>query len=88
MHDNNFIDVSSELHNVSGGGGRGTAIANGIRRAYNAARPVLRETAGVVKDLGVIGGVAYGARRAWDSLTGGDQPQQGQPAQPQPQPRP
>jgi hypothetical protein len=81
MSSTQFVDVTSELENVSGGDGRGRAIANGLRRGYQVVRPILKETSDVVKELGVIGGVAYGAKRAWDSLTGGGQPQQ--PQQPQ-----
>jgi hypothetical protein len=79
-----FVDVTSELENVSGGNGRGRAIVDGVRRGYQVARPILKETAEVVKDVGVIGGVAYGAKRAWDSMTGGNNP----PQRPQPQPQP
>jgi hypothetical protein len=75
----NFVDITSELETVTGGAGRGEAIRNGIKRAYQAGRPILKETADVVKDLGVIGGVAYGAKRAWDYMRGNPQP--AQPAQ-------
>jgi hypothetical protein len=81
MSSTHFVDVTSELDNVTGGAGRGSAILNGIRRGYQVARPILKETADVVKDVGVIGGVAYGAKRAWDTLTGGNNP----PQRPQPQ---
>jgi hypothetical protein len=77
---NQFVDITEELEHVTGGAGRGSAIWNGIRRGYQVARPILKETADVVKDVGVIGGVAYGAKRAYDAMTGGNHP----PARPQP----
>jgi hypothetical protein len=82
MSSTQFVDVTSDLENVSGANGRGRAIANGLRRGYQVVRPILKETSDVVKELGVIGGVAYGAKRAWDSLTGRGTPQPAQPAQP------
>jgi hypothetical protein len=72
-----FVDVTSELHNVTGGGKLGT-LWKGAKAVYETARPILKETAEVVKDLGVIGGVGYGAKRVWDEVTGKP------PAQPQP----
>ena len=75
------IDITSELRHVHGGN-RAKAIWSGVKRAYQAGRPILKESADVAKDVGVIGGVAYGAKKAWDMMTGGDQ----QPA-PQPQPQ-
>lgn len=82
MSNSHFVDVTSELETVSGGNGRGRAIGTALKRGYQAVRPVLKETADVVKDLGVIGGVAYGAKRAWDYMTGNgqQQPQQQPPA--------
>ena len=76
----NFNDITSELHHVHGGN-RGRAIGNGIKRGYQAARPILKESADVAKDVGVIGGVAYGAKKAWDTVRGNEP---AQPAQPQP----
>jgi hypothetical protein len=72
-----FVDVTSELHTVTGGGKLGT-LWKGAKAVYETARPILKETAEVVKDLGVIGGVGYGAKRVWDEVTGRP------PAQPQP----
>lgn len=72
------IDNTTLAH-ITGGAGRGQAIWNGVKRAYQAGRPILKESAEVAKDVGVIGGVAYGAKKAWDSLRGNPQPQrQGQ----------
>jgi len=76
-----LIDITSDLHHVTGGGKLGT-IWKGVKAAYQWGRPIVKETADVVKDLGVIGGVAYGARKAWDNITGHDQPAN-PPAQPQ-----
>ena len=67
----NIIDITSELHHVHGGN-RGRAIWNGIKKGYSAARPILKESAEVAKDVGVIGGVAYGAKKAWDTMTGNE----------------
>ena len=78
QHDE-FVDITTELSDVTGGGALG-AIWRGAKAAYNVGRPILKETADVVKDLGVIGGVGYGAKKAWDWATGNNQPQQ--PAQP------
>ena len=64
-----FTDITSDLHNVTGGGKLGT-IWKGVKAGYKAVRPVVKETADVVKDLGVIGGVGYGAKKAWDKVTG------------------
>jgi hypothetical protein len=80
------IDITAELHQVTGGGWKGNAIKgawNGARSAYNTVRPYVKETADVIKDLGIIGGGAYGARKAWDWATGGGQQQQA-PQQPPP----
>jgi hypothetical protein len=79
QHDD-FVDITAELQDVTGGGALG-AIWKGAKATYNAVRPVLKETADVVKDLGVIGGVGYGAKKAWDWATGNNQP--AQPQQPQ-----
>jgi hypothetical protein len=73
-----FVDVTSELHTVTGGGKLGT-LWKGAKAVYETARPILKETADVVKDLGVIGGVGYGAKRVWDEVTG-------KPPAPAPQP--
>jgi hypothetical protein len=76
-----FVDITADLEHVTGGGALG-AIWRGAKATYNAVRPVLKETADVVKDLGVIGGVGYGAKKAYDWATGNNQPQQPQqPAQ-------
>lgn len=64
-------EITSELHHVTGGAGRGKAIWNGAKHAYKVGRPILKESAEVAKDVGVIGGVAYGAKKAWDTLRGG-----------------
>lgn len=64
-----LIDITSELHNVTGGGKLGT-LWKGIKTAYDVGRPILKETADVVKDVGVIGGVGYGAKKLWDTVTG------------------
>jgi len=77
---NECLDITSELHNVTGGAGRGAAIANGIRRGYQAVRPVIKETSDVVKELGVIGAAGYGAKKLWDSVSGGGGQQPAQPA--------
>ena len=74
----NFIDITSELHHVNGGN-RARAAWNAVQRGYKAARPILKESAEVAKDVGVIGGVAYGAKKAWDTMRGNDQPAQPQP---------
>ncbi|HEY6173342.1 MAG TPA: hypothetical protein VIX73_02820 [Kofleriaceae bacterium] len=75
MHSTNheLIDITSELHTVTGGGKVGT-ILKGIKKAYDIGRPILKESAEVAKDVGVIGGVAYGAKKAWDTITGHGQP--------------
>jgi hypothetical protein len=64
-----FVEITSELHTVTGGGKLGT-LWKGVKAAYEVGRPILKETADVVKDLGVIGGIGYGAKRAWDSISG------------------
>ncbi len=75
MHDTNdaLIDITSELHTVTGGGKWG-AIWKGVKKAYEVGRPILKETADVVKDVGVIGGVGFGAKKLWDNVTGHDKP--------------
>jgi hypothetical protein len=75
-----LIDITSELHTVTGGGKLGT-IWKGLKTAYEVGRPILKESAEVAKDVGVIGGVAYGAKKVWDTMTGHGQP--AQPAAPQ-----
>jgi len=79
MNSSKFVDVTSELHNVTGGAGRGELIKNGLKAAYKGGRAALKETADVVKDLGVIGAAGYGAKKMWDSMSGGgSQPPAGQ----------
>ena len=74
-----YQDITSQLSHVYGGAGRGQQIWNGIKRAYPAGRQILKESADVAKDVGVIGGVAYGAKKAWDSIRGNNtQPSGGQ----------
>ena len=79
MHDFETID-SAHLDTVTGGGKLG-AIWNGAKTAYNTIRPIVKESAEVAKDVGIIGGIGYGAKKMWDSVTGGGS-QQKQPAQP------
>ena len=82
MHNTNheLIDITSELHTVTGGSKLST-LWKGIKSAYEVGRPILKESAEVAKDVGVIGGVAYGAKKVWDQMTGHGQPTQ--PAAPQ-----
>ena len=70
-----IIDITSDLHTVHGGN-RGRAIWNGVKRGYNAVRPIIKESADLAKDVGVIGGVGYGAKKLWDTATGNAQPDQ------------
>ena len=72
-----YQDITSELTHVYGGAGRGEKIWNGVKKAYPVGRQILKESADVAKDVGVIGGVTYGAKKAWDTLRGNNQPQQG-----------
>ncbi len=68
------IDITSQLHLVNGGAGRAQKIWDGAKAAYKVGRPILKESADVAKDIGVLGGVGYGAKKAWDAMTGGGQP--------------
>jgi hypothetical protein len=82
---NECVDITSELHSVTGGAGRGQAVGNAIKKGYQAVRPIIKETSDVVKELGVIGAAGYGAKKLWDSVSGGGGNQQpAQPTQPAP----
>lgn len=76
-----FVDVTSELNHVTGGGKLGT-LWKGAKAAYKTVRPIIKETADVVKDVGVIGGVGYGAKRVWDEVSGHGQQAPAAPAAP------
>jgi hypothetical protein len=67
------IDIT-QLETVHGGN-RGRAAWNGVRRAYNAARPIVREAAELAQDVGILGGVGYGAKKLWDEFRGNGQQQ-------------
>jgi hypothetical protein len=66
-----FQDITSDLHNVTGGGKLGT-LWKGAKATYNAVRPVIKEGAEVVKDLGIIGGAGYAIKKGYDYVTGHD----------------
>ena len=65
-----FQDITSDLAHVTGGGKLGT-LWKGAKATYNAVRPVIKEGAEVVKDLGIIGGAGYAVKKGYDYVTGG-----------------
>lgn len=64
-----LTDITTELHTVTGGGKLGT-LWKGVKKAYDVGRPILKESADVAKDVGVLGGVGYGAKKLFDTMTG------------------
>jgi hypothetical protein len=64
-----FQDITSDLEHVSSGGKLGT-LWKGAKATYNAVRPVIKEGAEVVKDLGIIGGAGYAIKKGYDYVTG------------------
>ncbi len=70
-HDEQLIDITTELHTVTGGGKLGT-LWKGVKKAYDVGRPILKESAAVAQDVGVIGGVGYGAKKVWDMVRGNE----------------
>ncbi len=66
-----FADITSELAHVTGGGTLGT-LWKGAKAAYTAVRPVIKEGADLVKELGVIGAGGYAIKKGYDYVTGKD----------------
>jgi hypothetical protein len=73
-----FEDITTKLDTVTGGG-KAKAIWEGAKAVYKGARDGIKHTADLVKDVGVIGAGAYGAKKAWDYVTGGGNQQPAEP---------
>jgi hypothetical protein len=68
---NTITDITRSLDLVHGGAGKGTAIANGAKAAYNAVRPWFSRGVEAADTVGKIGGGAVVAKEAWDYFGGG-----------------